>query len=351
MKKFFVLLAAVAMIANVACTKVNPETKAEKVTFNVANYVPVTKASSLITEGITSFNCQAYMKGVGVATMQDFFGASGETITWNESAAEWAPTHTYYWPKDDESYVNFFSWYDTGAGPAVTNGTMKWTNRTIATGDNIMYADPAWHYKKNTKAPTYGLNGVTEGVPTLFHHALSQIEFKAYAEKTSVSGLLSWTIVLKNVKIGKIFNQGTLELASTEPAADQFNVPGTWNGTPAWTTTGTASGELTPANLTVTATTKATAQTLLGNQSVLPQSLTGVNITLDLDITTTYTAGESNQEIIPVTIPLTDFTPTAWELNKKYTYYIKIAPAENKVLFDPAVESAWVEVDAGEKEL
>ena len=32
MKKFFVILAAVAMIANVACTKVNPEEKkAEKI--------------------------------------------------------------------------------------------------------------------------------------------------------------------------------------------------------------------------------------------------------------------------------------------------------------------------------
>ena len=358
MKKLFIAIAAVALVASASCTKVNPEEKtAEKVTFSVANYVPATKAGevSFLNEfatGVTpQFKCKAYMKGVGVTGMQDFFGTN-ETITWNATAKEWAPSHTYYWPKDAASYVNFFSWYDTGVGPdVVTNGTMEWNNRTIATGDNIMYAGPAWHFQKNTNAAKYGLDGVTEGVPTLFNHALSQIEFKAYATKTSVEGLLSWTIKLADVKIGKIFNQGTLKLASTEPAETVLNQQGAWNGTPAWTTTGTASGELTPADLTVTATTKATAQTLLANQSVLPQDLTNVNITLNLDITTTYTEGQTNHEIIPVTIPLTDFTPTAWELNKKYTYYIKVSPAENKVLFDPAVESAWTAVDAGEKTL
>ena len=360
MKKYFVILAAVAMIANVACTKVNPEEKkTEKISFTVANYVPATKAGevSFLNEfsdpANAQFKCKAFMKGVGVAGMQDFFGTTGETITWKPSVPEWSPSHDYYWPKDAASYVNFFSWYDTSTtnGPTVTNGTMKWTNRTIATGDNIMYADPAWHFQQNIT--TYKLDGQATpvGVPTLFHHALSQIEVKAYAAKTSVENLLSWTIKLTDVKIGKIFNQGTLELTSTEPAATAFNQKGTWNGTPAWTTTGTASGELTPAALTVTATTKETAQTLLGNQSVLPQALDGVNITLKLDITTTYTAGQSNHEIIDVTIPLTDFTPTAWELNKKYTYYIKISPAEKRVLFDPAVESAWVTVDAGEKAL
>ena len=358
MKKIYIL-AAVALVASAACTKIETneaEIPSTKISFSTANYLPQTKAgeASFLSEftnpADARFQCKAFMVGEGVTGTQNFFGTDGETISWNATAKEWAPSHDYYWPKSAKSYINFFSWYDTGAGPVVTNGTMKWENRTIGTGDNIMYADPAWHFQKNTKAPTYGLDGVSEGVPTLFHHALSQIEFKVYADKLSKDPVVSsWTIKLTDVKIGSIYNQGTLSLTSTEPAATEFNQKGTWN-TAAWTTSGTT-GNLTPADLTVSATTAAGANVLLANQSVLPQSLTDVKLTFKLDITTNYTAGESNHEIINTEILLTDFGQSAWELNKKYIYTLKIVPSENRVLFDPAVEKAWETVNVAEKEL
>jgi len=369
MKKFFIAIAALALVASAACTKTNPEeTKSEKISFQVANYMPQTKAISLIEDGITSFQCKAFMYGEGVGTenMQNFFGANGEIITPDNTTnpTKWAPSHDYYWPKSEKSYINFFSWYDTGAGPAVTNGTMKWENRVIGTGDNIMYADPAWHFQKNNNKTDdfekgYWMNSVEEGVPTLFHHALAQVEFRAYATKLSnTNPNVSWTVKLTDIKIGKIVNKGTLSLTATEPAATELNSKGTWDGTPAWvaSTEDADKGDLTPNDYTVTE----TAAAFLANQSVLPQNLAGINLTFKLDITTNYAAVEggagaaSNHEIIETTIPLTGFgtnAPTAWALNTKYIYTLKVVPSENKVLFDPAVEKAWDVVTVAEKEL
>ena len=358
MKKFFIAIAALALVASAACTKVEKPATEKAITFSVANYVPATKAgevsflSEFANPADAHFQSVAFMKGVNVEGYQDFFG-DGETITWNATAKEWAPSHTYYWPKYKESYINFFSWYDTGAGPAVTNGTMKWENRTIGTGDNIMYADPAWRFQMNTE--TYLKDGVSEGVPTLFHHALSQVEIRAYAEKLEVADLLTWTVKLTELEL-KVNNVGTLSLTATEPTSG-YNIKGEWDGTPAWVASG-EKGSIVPATFNVTATAAdAAAAKLLANQSVLPQNLTGVSLKFKLDITTTYTAGESNQEIIPVEIPLAaavadgGFNTPAWALNTKYIYTIKVVPSENKVLFDPAVEAAWETVDAGEKAL
>lgn len=354
MKKYFIL-AAVALIASAACSKVETDENipAKKITFEVGSYSAQTKAHSLNSESITAFKCKAFMKGEGVDDIQNFFGTDGETISYKSASNTWEPSHDYYWPKSTNSYVNFFSWYDTGAGPTtVTNGTMAWTNRVIGTGDNIMYADPAWHFQQNTtNAKNAGeTDDITSGVPTVFHHALAQINIKAYASKTSVTDLCSWTIAIKNVAITNVYNQGTLSLTTTEPAAATKNTVGTWTS-PAWTTTGTT-GSLTPGNLTVTATTSGTAQTLLAAQSVLPQATTSIHLTFNLDITTTYTAGQSNHEIIAIDIPVgTDagFNTPAWALNTKYTYVLRIEPSENKVLFDPAVAEEWIEPAAVEE--
>ena len=356
MKKYFIIAVA-ALAASVACTKTEVnDTPGERITFEPASYVPQTKAHALGDESITAFNCMAFMKGAGVSGYQNFFGTTGETISFKSATNTWEPSHDYYWPKGAESFVNFFSWYDTSAAPTVTNdgttATMTWTNRTIGISDNIMYADPAWHFKENTtQADQYTGDATHEGVPTIFHHALAQVVFQAYATKTSISGLCNWTIQLTDVKITNVYNKGSLELTATEPAASTLNTKGTWSGTPAWTVSGSAS-DLEPSNLSVTSTDSNNPNTILANQVVLPQSLTNVHLTFNLDITTTYTAGQTNHEIIPIDIPLagtTGFNTAAWALNHKYTYIVKIEPSENKVLFDPAIEEEWVVESSVEK--
>ena len=59
----------------------------------------------------------------------------------------------------------------------------------------------------------------------------------------------------------------------------------------------------------------------------------------------------SNREKIAVSIPLSDFGTSAWELNHKYTYYVKFVPSQSSVLFDPALDQIWSEQESTPQEL
>ena len=62
-------------------------------------------------------------------------------------------------------------------------------------------------------------------------------------------------------------------------------------------------------------------------------------------IVTTYkTGGQTNTELITKSVPFGTggFETPDWAMNTKYSYYIKIDPATNEVLFDPAVAEEWI---------
>ena len=393
MKKFFIAIAALALVASAACTKVNPEEKkAEKISFSVANYVPQTKADEpkpvSVLGDFTSFKCRAFLHAKGVevtnaglstSAFQNFFPEAGETISPNNTTAptEWAPSHAYYWPKDASSFVNFVGWYGTDGTNAVDptisyaydateakwTAKMNWTFSTTLgqAGSNLLYADMAWRYKENDDTPMYGVStNVAEGVPMLFHHALAQINVKAYAESkgetgmtaltagegTVTDGVATWTIKFDNAKITPIYANGELELTNADPGTNKTQA---WTGE--WVGTDTTAGDVEVADYTVDDVTKATAGDVIAPSCVLPQSLTDVVLSFDLDITTTYTGNLKHHEIIPVSIKFSDMGTSAWEQNHKYTYYIKVVPSQNKVLFDPALDAAWIEVEGGEATL
>ena len=350
MKKYFIILAAAALAFSASCTKVSTnDTPARKVTFAAANYVPQTKAGevSFLSEfadpSTAHFNCKGFLHAEGITTTQDFFGENGETISWNATAHEWAPSHDYYWPKGASSYVNFVSWYDTGAGPTTaTETSLQWSNRTIGSGDNIMYADEAWRFKDNDH-DQFDKDGVTEGVPTLFRHALAQLQIRARASKVSrTSPNVTWTITIEDASIASIYNTGSLSLTNADPNTANTIVP--WTGN--WATSGTA-GNQTIANKTLTN----ANQDLVAVQSVLPQALSTVLLNFKVRIISTYagTPAVTHEELITKSIPFYAASGDAlsnsideWAKNTRYIYTIVVEPSENRVLFDPASEAEWV---------
>ena len=415
MKKYIII--AAAAIAAMACSKVetNDSTPDVKVTFQAANYVPQTKAGTEVSvwSDFKAFKSRAFMHAEGIdlnsngtvktgnSNYQEFFGASGETIsaytsagvveaTTQSNVAYWAPSHTYYWPKGEYSFVNFVGWYGTtgtaASDPTVTyyydGDTSKWTakmewtfsNSTAgAAGANLLYADMAWRYKANDTNPQYGVSGASEGVPMLFHHALAQINVKAYAinatgspaltagtDKVTESGVAEWVITLEDVTITPIHQAGKLTITNADPVPE--GTPGTaqtqvWSG--GWDGTDTA-GDFTASNKIVDQVSAATAEDVIAATCVLPQDVSAVALNFNMRIQTTYLgtgAGQTNTELIPVSIPIGTsggFNTAAWEQNHKYTYYIKIVPSQNKVLFDPALDQAWIDVPASgttEKEI
>ena len=386
MKKYFIIAVA-AVAAMAACSKVeanldNANAPGQKITFQAANYATATKAGEVsVLNDFTAFKCKAYLHAEGIdlnadgtvngTSFQNFFGADGETISVDNATTptEWAPSHTYYWPKGTKSFVNFIGWYGKdGSGaestPTITyaydgtaskyKATLVWDYTSVAgnSTSNLLYADMAWRFKSNKNPAKYGVSGASEGVPMLFHHALAQINVKAYADGTVLTGAVedanaSWTIVLENPKITTVYNAGTLTLTNEDPgtAATEQEWTGSWAGTG-------STGNITASNLNVDKITKETANTLFNATCVVPQTIgADVLLTFNMRITTTYKTNPANPnvELIPVSIKLNDMGTTAWALNTKYTYYLKIVPSQSVVLFDPALEDDWSEVEGTEQ--
>ena len=340
MKKRFYIATLLFAVLLAGCAKVELVPATEKaVTFKVGSYAPQTKAVSIIAQdGIEEFNSKGYMHAEGVSGFQPFFGTDGETITYAAGdPAVWAPSHTYYWPKSANSYVNFISW--VGGSPAIdcsetTGATFAWTDEVVTKTDKLLWADMAWRYNANEQ--TYQLDDVVEGVPTLFHHALAQIRVMARATTLSDTGV-SWKVKFSYIQVRNVNNKGTLSMTNTDPGT---------KGTQEWDYTGwtNLSGEsyelnklyLTPKQLGTT------AEEVLEWCNVIPQSVEGKELYLRFLIETNYTGKTVEEEVILEHVSLEDATVTDWNMNTKITYTIAINPDTQKITIIPT-ETNWTE--------
>lgn len=417
MKKIYIL-AAVALVASAACTKIEtPEstTPDVKIGYQVASYMSQTKApdshghTSFIDElteiGVStkSFRSKAFIHAAqsdgNPAEPAPFFNAVAngiETISY-DGTSKWEPAHTYYWPKSPKSSISFFSWYDmTGADPTVTYTTdggtasLAWADRTVALKDNVLYADGAYHFKSNSGA-THKLDGVTEGVPTLFRHALAKVRFTVKASQVEKADSKNssyktfWKVTLSDVALssGTIKSNGKFTVSQTSAAPDApATVVSTWTlptdniwtapATQAYLTAnlGNASGDIFDTDvakgtkaLTTTAVTLTGTNFMRNNYfTVMPQTVAdGVTLTFKYTVETRYgndkfdNATPVSTEVINVNdlaAPGTVYTATGiqlnaigdthitkWQMNHQYVYNIVINPETATILYDPAVET------------
>ena len=360
MKKYFIFAVA-AVVAMAACSKVETDdAPAQKITFQAASYVPQTKAEVSVMSEFTSFKCKAFLHAAGYAETQNMFGTGGETIsaytsgnvitTTAANVAYWAPSHDYYWPKDPTSYVNFVAWYDEkGTAPTTaTEESLSWTNYTVLTTDNLLFADEAWRYNSNPSA-TYHKDGtVSEGVPMLFHHALAQLCIKAAVSKVN-EGSTYWDVTLSNIRLEGVYDKGDLTLTNSAPS-------GTSAETKAWTGSWAPASDATKKTVTMATPANSLTATLteiLAFQKVLPQDVTSdMKLKFDYNISYRYGANTADKEYahekISATIDLSTISGhiASWEMNKKITYNITINPETTVIRIDPAMEE-WVAVAGG----
>ncbi len=362
MKKYLMMSAAIVAVFSMSCSKIEDTSEEQEIGFAVASYVPQTKAGeqSIITvDGVRAFKCKAFLHANGAVAGTDYFGAAGETIEYNASA--WKPaSHPYYWPKHPDSYINFVSWYDKNGAPTgtVTETSMVWENRTIAVDDNIMFADEAWRFKNNDSA-VYKQDGVTAGVPTLFHHALAKVKFQFNASPLTDpnDNNTTFEVKLQTVSLSSVHKQGTLTLTNADPGATRQNA---WTPDVAnyfWLAKDAASNIAmvssntdlteTPAILYPSAADQSTYS--ITAQSVLPQQVTDAMV---LSITYAITIKYNGSVIlaeqdIPASIQLntlkngSNVAITDWLPNKIYTYGITINPLTDQILIDPAIDADW----------
>ena len=358
MKQFWRIWLILVLTTLTGCVKAQLEQAPDReITFTVANYATAdTKAASLESYNITSFKSKGFLHAEGYEnTTQDFFGANGETISARNSsgsiinsgtAASWAPSHPYYWPKSALSYINFVSWYDNGDGPStVTETSLEWTNRIITAGDNIMFADEAWRFNDNlTSAAQYNEDAITSGVTTLFHHALAQVKFQARLSEAQ-EGNTSWTVTVSNFRLTNVHNTGSLILRNSDPTTAFTTKPWTnaaGTGAPVWTQT----NDVETISLNGYTTLGAANQVVMDFRSVLPQSTYGMQLTFDYTINTTYgTQGNpisSVSENARASVDLySAFMLYTWDMNTRYTYTLVINPKTNKITFEPTLTEGW----------
>ena len=363
MKNWFKITMLAALAAPLACSEVEvDEAPLKAVSFNVGTYSPQTRAEgdpvSVNQDGIEAFSCRAYLHAQGFAgTAQEFsnfFSPDPTTISWHSATNEWLPPHDYYWPKGQESYIDFISWY--GELPAITyaknassskfEATFAWNNVQVAATDNLMWADLAWRYKANVNPATYKpISGVNDGVPTLFHHALAQVRFQARLSKVS-DGNVSWEVKVKEFSISNVANKGTFSLSNADPGE---------NKTQAWTVVNDWTNPAGETTITPSATypiaLDGTEKEIVGWQSVIPQSTASVTMTIKFSVVTEY-VGEGGktveEEVTASSVLLNKFkTGTGendyinkWERNKRYTYTIIIDPDTGVIKLIP-VETNW----------
>ena len=399
------MILAIAALAAAGCSKVEPQTSTPdvKIGYQVANYLTQTKAAGSFLDEVALFDVDAddaLFKSVafinaddgngGVAAPAKYYGGTAnniETITFDDTENEWAPSHTYYWPKSPNSNLDFFSWYDLTETSSTNKAdvnfasntyTLAWTaDRTISLKDNVMYADPVWNKKQNNKPAQYGYDSVSEGVPTLFRHALAQVRFQ-FKQKTmrklDKNGTDStfWVVTVKNLAIpaSTLKKEGKLTLTCAKNATSWTLPTDQIWGAPTdqtyWASSdiflanaaGTTGIELTKDAVTFSKTDQMPNQYI----TVLPQAIANtflLNFDIKIDtyfgatLSAAKTAGVKSSETLHVKdfatggaivhnsgiqLNLMTTIGSNWQMNKKYTYIFEIDPETSTILYDPAVE-------------
>ena len=180
MKKYFIIAIA-ACVALAACTKneVKPVGMDQEITFETAVYKASSKAliSTPTYPTTASFGTVAYKESTGKAK---YFGP--EEVSYNSTQHYWSTATAYYWPVNDAlTFMSYspFKYQESGYTATPVNvtesyNTIKFADYNVQDHQDtdLMVAD----IKKAQKANTTQQGGTWQkGVPTIFHHKLSQI--------------------------------------------------------------------------------------------------------------------------------------------------------------------------------
>lgn len=252
MKKFFILAAA-AVVALAACTKNNVDESAlreisynavagknaTKAIINTAYYAPTDPAFGIwglyqATDWSTNHSNNVWIGASASAATQITYGLDAASTANSEA---WRNRSSVdYWPLTGSIVFMGYSPYanvSSKAAISVTDNkaTLTVTNFQTTTGswvDDLMWSDAVEKSANDTNYDADGNNTPTyNGVPVVFHHALSQITVYAKTDKDYTAEDYTFTITALSVTVD---DNATLTVADdltnaptvtwTEPATD-----------------------------------------------------------------------------------------------------------------------------------
>ncbi|MGN1225982.1 MAG: fimbrillin family protein [Candidatus Cryptobacteroides sp.] len=390
MKKYL-FIAAAACVALAACTKneVNPVGADQEITFETAVNKASTKAliSGAQYPTTATFGTVAYKESTG---NDKYFGP--EEVSYNNANSYWSTAVAYYWPVNDALTFMSYSPYKyqesayTHIPVAVTESynTLKFTDYNVEDHQDtdLMVAE----IKKEQKANTTQTGGTWQkGVPTIFHHKLSQIVAinfqtvdtqdpdtkKDYANgHTGMSGYEyeagDQQFFLNEVSLCKTCFTGSYEYtyddATSDVTKDEWTKGVTAVDKTLWFTEPASypnvagkflNGEILPHR------TKDTGEAATNNYIlILPQTFDAYSvggealvphIYVKYTVRTYYAADGYSDETIETVVPLYDIHDSdhTWAMNKKITYTFSLT--KQRIYWDPQVvdwetESHTVEI-------
>lgn len=302
-----------------------------------------------------------------------------QKVVKDETGNVWMPIQTYYWP--NYSTVDFISYYPEQTGteknwPKVEEGKLTYTEydvsgekADIGTDTNdLMYADKAVGYGANVDRVNDNNDGTDdsgyEGVPTLFRHALAQLEIRVLVQQPDGETESHWEAVIEHAALTGYYTKGDLTLTLNNPELthgvtgwtpeDESNKAG-WklSADAATTESPIADKDNTDDNITVESTGTGDDYSETGCKTlfkafVLPQELTDkhffdLKFTLDKYRGETKETSEADTEIRHIQLKTDNIT--YWGMNQRIVYTIVINPAKNgRILLDPAIAD-WEDVN------
>ena len=386
MKKY-VLIAATACVALAACTKneVKPVSADQEITFETAVYKASSKAliSTTTYPESATFGTVAYLESSG---NQKYFGP--EPVSYNSAKHYWSTATAYYWPKNDLlTFMSYspYKYQETGYTATPVNvtesyNTIKFADYNVQDHQDtdLMVAD----IKKAQKATDTQAGGAWQkGVPTIFHHKLSQIvainfqtvdtqapnDKKDYANGHDGSATNPYQagdqqfflneVSLKNTcfkgNYSYVYNdssspatttEGWTKAATTETSTLWFTEPSAYRN---------AAGKFIKGGINPQRTDASGATATNKYILILPQTFEACankvdapHIYIKYTVRTYYAADGYSDEVIEERVPIYDIHPT-WAMNKKITYTFNLT--KQRIYWDPQVvdwgsESHTVEI-------
>lgn len=347
MKKFFLAALAIAAIASCTKNEVVSVPEQSEITFQTV----ATKAAEPFDTDNKFISYAWFLQkdddwANDNATSSAYI--SGAEIKYNSTLKAWKATDTYYWPK--QGSLTFFAWtVNTTATPSLTGATVGCTNTegiTVTTAYDLtqnknvdfMVADIKADQKDNTTT----INPWKAGVPTVFRHALSKLEFKVVTVDNSGNAKdyssedVSFTlksIALIGVNNNKTYAQGIDAIADhtwteASPVVEISSLPVYTNNSPGFTVT--SAEQLLPPSAN-------------DYYIVLPQAMDADDeLVITYDITTDYT-GVPVTETVSQSVKLSEIYTSGWEPTTNYVLTIKLgikeiywAPSEEPWTDEPA---------------
>ena len=330
-KHLFYIAAACVALASCVKNEVRVNSPDKEITFQTVS----TKAGAAFNKG-NHFRSYAYFlendKNWGDNHADATAYIDNADIYYHTTLRYWAAADTYYWPK--RGSLTFFAWTDDTADPKVGTGAnvscppnegIKIENYSVKDNLNkdILVAEIAKDKKSNESVTG---RDWTNGVPTVFRHALAKVEFKVNKRED----YLNVKIIVKKITLNKVSTKGTFTQGSPTESRK-------------W------SAQTEPEDLSVfTGDEEVTTTATILNPNatpgvkdyfiVLPQNFDATStstLTIEYEIITTST---SFKETVIETKALNAIYTSNWECNKNYVLGITLGL--NEIYWDPSVE-AW----------